>query len=96
VRSLEFCHVARSAALGNLENRPVGQHDHAVNDPGHSHNVFRAADAMNNSFAAGLGETAPEGVIPTTSDSTGITVAAAGAVPGTTAPYVQLQICEKL
>ncbi|MBI5497386.1 MAG: hypothetical protein HY904_20395 [Deltaproteobacteria bacterium] len=79
-------------ALGNRENRPVGQHTHAVTDPGHTHTV--------SAFAPG-GTCCPFSNIcalsnvTTSRDTTGLTVNNAAAVAGTNAPYVQFLVCEK-
>ncbi len=82
-------------ALTDSENRPVGQHDHAITDPGHIHGV------------PGIYDSSPDGgsgfatddvglTINTNSAVTGITIKPAGTVAGTNAPYVQLLMCEKL
>jgi hypothetical protein len=95
--------------LGDNENRPVGQHNHGVNDPGHRHRVLQASPILVG------GNVVPSRVMGTTSSSqltalpdnpaslqqalsnetTGITVDSAGSVPGTNAPYVQLLACKK-
>jgi hypothetical protein len=84
-------------ALTNLENRPVGQHTHAVTDPGHSHSYFQRgyrSNGMDNSthypFADGNGSTDSTG-----SSGTGISIQNSGSVAGTNAPYIQLLYCEK-
>jgi hypothetical protein len=84
--------------LGEQENRAVGQHSHAVNDPGHSHTVAYDGDQLQNTTETIMGTdqvgenngTATSSVAPT-----GITIAPAGAVAGTNAPYVQLLLCRK-
>jgi hypothetical protein len=95
--------------LGDSENRAVGQHNHAVNDPGHRHRVLQASPILVG------GNVVPTRVMGTTSSSqltalpdnppalqqalsnetTGITLDPAGSVPGTNAPYVQLLVCKK-
>jgi hypothetical protein len=81
-------------ALSDLESRPVGQHTHAVSDPGHSHAVPRAGNSINNNWTQGAGDMGD--FLPrTTSEKTGITIESAGFMPGTNAPYVQLLACQK-
>ncbi len=87
----------QGTALTNLENRAVGQHNHAVTDPGHQHNTA-AQGVLNNN---GTGATVLDIVLGPTSNSvvhsatTGITVNGAGSVSGTNAPYLQLTVCSK-
>jgi hypothetical protein len=100
---------AVGTALGDGENRAVGQHDHGVNDPGHRHRVLQASPILVG------GNVVPTRLMGTTSSSqltalpdnpaalqqalsnetTGITLDPAGSVPGTNAPYVQLLACRK-
>lgn len=93
--------AATGTALTAGENRPVGAHSHGVNDPGHTHNAVAGNTIVagnvpfvrfqsNGSAAAGSA-----GTLTTASKTTGITVAAAGGVAGTPAPYVQLLVCKK-
>ena len=85
-------------ALSNVENRPTGQHTHAVNDPGHTHIVDYDTDQLAN-VGNTIGGTHQVGVNDghATSQSafTGITIADAGSVAGTNAPYIQLLVCRK-
>ncbi|MBI4545056.1 MAG: hypothetical protein HY703_07675 [Gemmatimonadetes bacterium] len=92
-------------ALSNQESRSTGTHSHVVTDPGHNHAAttnwgwekttpsgttrralfdFKPADAIGKPDLAALA-----------SASTGITVASAGSVAGTNAPYLQLLACQK-
>jgi hypothetical protein len=93
------------SALGDQENRAVGQHSHGVTDPGHGHNVLGSGAALRVPASvisfAGRGamatlepSTGPfdSGIVP---GPTGITVDPSGAVGGTNAPYVQLLACRK-
>jgi hypothetical protein len=86
-------------ALSDQENRPTGQHTHAVNDPGHVHVVDYDTEQLAN-IGNTIGGTRQFGG----SDSgqkdselafTGITIANAGAVAGTNAPYLQMLACRK-
>jgi hypothetical protein len=84
--------------LGNQENRPVGQHSHALNDPGHSHTLAFDADQLQNTpeTVGGTDQVGENNGTATSSVAqTGITVAPEGAVAGTNAPYVQLLLCRK-
>jgi hypothetical protein len=85
-------------ALSLLEDRPTGQHTHAVNDPGHSHTVDYDTERLSN-YGNTIGGTSIFGTNDGHATSqpafTGITIANAGSVPGTNAPYVQLLVCRK-
>jgi hypothetical protein len=86
-------------ALSPEENRPVGKHDHAITDPGHSHDVG-SRQAINTGNVAshtvqGNASTVANDQIPTSAATTGITVSPAGAVDGTNAPYLELLVCKK-
>jgi hypothetical protein len=86
-------------ALSNNENRPTGQHTHAVIDPGHVHSVPYDIEQLAN-LGNTIGGTKISGgtnsaAQTTTSVHTGITIANAGAVPATNAPYTQLTVCRK-
>lgn len=81
-------------ALADLENRAVGQHTHAITDPGHRHGI----DSGDPNTA---GSPDP---IPALDDrnkdytdyaTTGISINNAGSVAGTNAPYLQLLVCVK-
>ncbi|MEX2055042.1 MAG: hypothetical protein WD972_02570, partial [Candidatus Andersenbacteria bacterium] len=82
-------------ALTNLENRAVGQHNHTASDSGHSHyvNTWNPDTTGANrpdqpDPAAGVGITSATGYA-------NITVANAGSVAGTNAPFLQLLVCQK-
>ncbi len=83
----------KGTALSNLEDRPVGQHNHTVNDPGHSHTV----PGMNGLNSGYVFTTSPSywGTSATGSAVTSITINNSGTVPGTNAPYLQLLVCQK-
>jgi hypothetical protein len=86
-------------ALSNNENRPTGQHTHAVIDPGHTHDVGYDTEMLAN-FGNTVGGTKLVGGTNSGSEltskvTTGITIAPAGLVPATNAPYVQLTVCRK-
>ncbi|MBS3145374.1 hypothetical protein J4414_01060 [Candidatus Woesearchaeota archaeon] len=88
-------------ALSNQENRTVGQHNHGITDPGHTHpgpndelfktvNTAGAAD-----FSGGTGTRTIFERTVTGTASTDITVNTNGTVEGTNAPYIQYLICVK-
>ena len=80
-------------ALTNLEDRPVGQHNHGITDPGHTHtNNGTTINATGSNTAPGGPVFGPETI---NSAVTGITVNNAGSVAGTPAPYIQLLVCSK-
>jgi hypothetical protein len=86
--------------LTNLQNRATGQHTHAVNDPGHLHVVDYDTEQLGN-LGNTIGGTRQSGGSDSghknsASALTGITIANAGTVPGTNAPYVQMLGCRKL
>lgn len=88
-------------ALTNLEDRPVGQHTHTINDPSHSHNpqknTYGSAGQSRLSWVSdtwGDPVPFPHGP-PSTSSTTGITINNTGSVAGTAAPYIQLLVCQK-
>lgn len=81
-------------ALTDLENRPAGQHDHPINDPGHTHSYVNNGIFQN--YCGGNFCQTQYGSTQTTSASpTGITVSPNTAPAGTNAPYIQLLICQK-
>lgn len=79
-------------ALSDQEDRPVGLHDHTINDPGHSHSYDKPVltSTGSGSSKAGIVFDQQTGI-----STTGITVNPAGTVPGTNAPYIQLLVCKK-
>jgi hypothetical protein len=85
-------------ALSDQENRPTGQHTHAVNDPGHYHTVDYDTERLAN-MGNTIGGTSMFGTNSGGENThpalTGITIANAGSVPGTNAPYLQLLACRK-
>jgi hypothetical protein len=82
-------------ALTDLENRAVGQHNHGITDPGHSHVIqgggsTHEVESGNGSFPGG-----PWVLRDALTNTTGITINNAGSVAGTNAPYLQLLVCQK-
>src|SRR3954471_11690792 len=91
--------AAVGTALSDQENRPTGQHTHGVIDPGHFHAVGYDTEQLANTGNT-IGGTRIQGGSNSGSENsdlafTGISIAAAGAVPGTNAPYLQLVACRK-
>lgn len=84
-------------ALTNLENRPVGQHNHPITDPGHTHTTEIGIGVTDdiNGLGLDLAQQAGELFFDSDSATTGITVNNAGSVAGTNAPYLQLLVCQK-
>jgi len=94
-------------ALSDQENRPVGQHTHSINDPGHSHSfLFNSTALSYNPFGLNEGfvkQSSPDSLdqksytltITTGSTMTGVTANPTGEVAGTNAPYIQLRACQK-
>lgn len=85
-------------ALTNGENRAVGQHGHAISDPGHSHTVDYRSLVGNNGGLFRYVTKEPTGTantLSTNASSTGIVVQNSGTVAGTNAPYLQLLVCQK-
>ena len=78
-------------ALSNGENRSVGQHNHSISDPGHSHSG-RTGDSTPRTIASGGNHTSG---LPTGSSNTGITINNSGTTAGTNAPYIQFLVCQK-
>lgn len=84
-------------ALTDLEDRPVGQHNHATTDPGHAHNFVGDATGTDTVPGGDAGAASTSGSYAgiVASNTTGITVNNAGSVAGTPAPYLQLLVCQK-
>ena len=82
--------------LANRENRAVGQHDHPVTDPGHSHPARTRGTFERTTVAETVENTRAKSVSTVVGDATtGVTVDAVGEVAGTPAPYVQLRACHR-
>lgn len=91
---------AAQTALSNKENRAVGQHDHTatstVTDPGHLHTSFVTAGSTKATTGSDRDTPAAGNTgSATTRITVGTTVANAGSVAGTNAPYIQLLACVK-
>lgn len=70
--------------LSDEENRPVGQHNHAITDPGHVHGGgAQSSGTLSPGFSSFMS------VVNTLSAVTLITVDNEGSVIGTNAPYIQ-------
>jgi len=78
-------------ALSNQENRPVGQHTHATNDPAHTHSGDTDVQGSGSDVAGGHYFIGTAGGV----SYTGIYIDPAGAVAGTNAPYIQYLVCQK-
>jgi hypothetical protein len=83
--------------LTDLENRAVGQHDHAFTPTPHSHTISIPVSGGPVGVSAALSGQPPSGstTIATSSVEAGGTISGAGAVAGTNAPYMQLLVCVK-
>jgi hypothetical protein len=81
-------------ALTDLENRPVGIHNHSIHDPGHSHTCYNevgcnAVEVTNPDTYSALNN-----YIQISYSATGITVLNNnGSIAGTNAPYAQYILC---
>ncbi len=87
-------------ALTNNENRTVGQHNHGVTDPAHTHNPPEGSSAFlvqqgGVANYAGGGNPVNPGAGLTGPASTGVTINNEGSVAGTNAPYIQYLVCVK-
>jgi hypothetical protein len=89
------------SALRNREERTVSYHTHGVIDPGHSHTIYSVVDKDTGGQSGGPKPYFRRMQYPTDATSitapgtTGITVQPAGEIRGTTAPYLQLLVCQK-
>jgi hypothetical protein len=88
---------AVGTALTNGENRPVGQHNHGVSDPGHSHYFYIPTGLTDSNAGTGYDVAGQVGTDTrqTAHATTGVSVQYTGSVSGTNAPYLQLLVCEK-
>ncbi len=87
------------SALGNLEDRPTGQHTHTINDPGHYHTIAHSSSDCADCGTSGMSgdqSTSPIVYSYTSNNTTGISINAAGSVPGTNAPYIQLMAIKNI
>jgi len=81
-------------ALTNGENRSVGQHNHSITDPGHTHTFLHRTDT--GCFAGCSGFAWIETLsMDSGSSPTGISVNLSGSTAGTNAPYIQFLVCQK-
>ncbi len=81
--------------LSDGENRAVGKHNHTLTDPGHTHPVPITNAGTAGSIQPAFGNPPAAGSGSTDSQKTGITLAEAGTVAGTNAPYLELLVCQK-
>lgn len=85
--------------LTDLEDRPVGQHNHTITDPGHNHFSGDFSYVFTGPFDWNFGGASPNvrnvSGIPVSNNTTGITINNSGTVAGTNAPYIQLKVCQK-
>jgi hypothetical protein len=83
--------------LTDLENRSVGQHDHAFTSTPHSHTISVPVSGGALGVSAALSGQPPSGttILTTSSVEADGTISSAGAVVGTNAPYMQLLACVK-
>ena len=82
-------------ALSNGENRAVGQHNHTITDPGHSHGLDVTGNDLVWTSALSLLNDVQMSPIQTSVVTTGISVQPSGSVAGTNAPYIQFLVCQK-
>ena len=88
-------------ALTDTESRPVGQHNHSVTDPAHTHALSSGGShfAVNATSGAsrdlpGAGSNANP-VASLNTATTGLTVDNEGSVAGTNAPYIQVYMWKR-
>jgi hypothetical protein len=81
-------------ALSDQENRPIGQHAHNINDPGHFHTDSRTYAIASDPkiYNGSLFLCSSQGTC--TTSFTGITIQDADSIDGTNAPYIQLLACQ--
>ena len=82
-------------ALSNVESRSTGLHTHSVSDPGHRHYSGSYTDCNPNGGLWTMYTNTGCTAFPTSFATTGISIASAGGVAGTNAPYLQLLVCQK-
>jgi hypothetical protein len=84
-------------ALTNLENRPVGQHNHT--QVGHTHNptltTFTNVGSGSQIAQSNGGSSGTGASIYLTLDTQTPTINNTGSVAGTNAPYIHLRVCQK-
>ncbi|MEO6260589.1 MAG: hypothetical protein ABIP63_09565 [Thermoanaerobaculia bacterium] len=78
----------------------MSHHTHVVTDPGHSHTIYFVVDADGGQVGGGKPylrrmQYPNDATTITKSGTTGITLQPAGEIRGTTAPYLQLLVCQK-
>lgn len=82
-------------ALGNLENRPVGQHGHTITDPTHNHTVAVQVTLETGGTGLDHDNVTGTGIRQTARTDPLLTINSTGTVAGTNLPYIQLQTCIK-
>jgi len=91
--------AAVGTELADQEDRATGKHTHDVNDPGHQHGlrmVHQSGNTYSGTWTATPEPRAETWTSDQTSDAyTDISIVEAGTTEGTSAPYLQLTICER-